>query len=72
MAGMDQRQLADVLGIARNTVSNYETGASEPSASNFVRWSRATGASLGWLADGVQDCQHDLEGFLPGWHLQAS
>lgn len=73
LAGLDQRQLADALGIARNTVSNYETGTSEPSASNLVRWARATGASLDWLADGVSGGYRcDVLTDAPAWHRKAS
>jgi transcriptional regulator with XRE-family HTH domain len=53
LAGMEQTDIADALGVARNTVSNWENGRSEPSASAFVRWARATGVPLEWLAEGV-------------------
>ncbi|MFJ3394015.1 helix-turn-helix domain-containing protein [Leifsonia aquatica] len=53
LSGLDQATLADRLGIARNSISNYETGRSEPNASTFVRWASATGVSLEWLAEGV-------------------
>ncbi|WP_096359409.1 helix-turn-helix domain-containing protein [Microbacterium sp. TPU 3598] len=53
LAGLEQAQIADALGVARNTVSNWERGRSEPSATYFVRWAHATGVTLDWLAEGV-------------------
>ncbi|WP_350348027.1 helix-turn-helix transcriptional regulator [Agromyces sp. G08B096] len=53
LADLDQNELAAQLGIARNSISNYETGRSEPSASTFVRWAQITGVTLEWLAEGV-------------------
>jgi len=55
LAGLEQAEIAAALGVARNTVSNWEHGRSEPPASAFVRWSRATGVPLEWLAEGVSD-----------------
>jgi transcriptional regulator with XRE-family HTH domain len=72
VAGLEQGQIADMLGVARTTVSSWERGISEPSATNFVRWSELTGQSLEWLAEGVHakapaeagaDVRH--EGFEP-------
>jgi transcriptional regulator with XRE-family HTH domain len=53
LAGLDQDEMAKRLGIARNTISSYETGKSEPSATTFVLWAGMTGATLEWLAAGV-------------------
>ncbi len=61
LAGLEQGQIADALGIARNTVSNWENGRSEPSASAFVRWARVTGVSLDWLAEGVETTKAPAE-----------
>lgn len=69
LAGMDQTQLAAGLGVARNTVSNYETGRTEPTATVFVRWARTTGASLDWLAEGIElDVNADSGPHVPIWH----
>ena len=54
-AGLDQAQIARRIGVARQTVSNWERGLAEPSATYFVLWARATGQSLEWLAEGVHD-----------------
>ena len=52
-AHLDQQQLADKVGVARNSISNWETGRSEPSAGAFVRLARALDVSLEWLATGL-------------------
>lgn len=54
-AHLDQLQLGQAVGVARNSISNWETGRSEPSASAFVRLARVLGVSLDWLAAGVHD-----------------
>ena len=48
-ADLDQAQIAERLGVGRNTVSNWETGRSEPSATHFVQWSLVCGVPLEWL-----------------------
>ena len=53
MAGLEQAELAAKVGSSRTTISNYETGRSEPTATVFVLIAEATGASLDWLALGV-------------------
>ncbi|MFI8634003.1 helix-turn-helix domain-containing protein [Microbacterium sp. NPDC077663] len=50
LADLDQTQMAAALGVARNTVSNWERGINEPPASAFVRWADVTGVSIEWLA----------------------
>ncbi|EQM75935.1 helix-turn-helix domain-containing protein, partial [Microbacterium maritypicum] len=49
-AGMDQLSMAKRVGIARNTLSNYETDKNIPPFDVVVRWAAVTGASLDWLA----------------------
>lgn len=53
-AGLDQGELASRVGTARSSVSNYERGLAEPSASIFVRWANETGVTLDWLAEGIE------------------
>lgn len=59
-AGLEQEQMARALGVARNTVSNWERGRSEPPASSFVRWASLVGVPLEWLAEGVDAPLGDL------------
>ncbi len=51
--------MAARLGVARTTVSAWETGKTEPSATNFVRWAHETGQPLEWLAEGVVCARRD-------------
>lgn len=53
LAGLEQKDVAAALGVNRATVSLWETGKTEPSASNFVRWAQLTGQPIEWLAEGV-------------------
>ncbi|WP_179516238.1 helix-turn-helix domain-containing protein [Microbacterium sp. JAI119] len=52
-AGLDQTQLAAAVGVARNSLSNYETGRSMPQFDVTARIAAACGVSLEWLATGV-------------------
>lgn len=52
-AGFDQLQLAHAVGIARNSLSNYETGRSVPPFDVAARIASACGVSLEWLATAV-------------------
>lgn len=49
-AGLSQGQLAAILGVARNTVTNYEGGGS---AKIYVvrAWATATNVPLAWILD---------------------
>jgi transcriptional regulator with XRE-family HTH domain len=53
LAGMEQAQLAEAVGVSRVSISNYELGKTEPTVTTFVLWAEATGATLEWLAEGV-------------------
>lgn len=53
-AGMEQAELAARVGIARNTVSNYERGATPPKRPVLLSWALACGVPLVWLQDGVE------------------
>lgn len=53
LADMEQSDIAAAIGVSRQTVSGWEQGRTEPSATYFVRWASVTGQSLEWLAEGV-------------------
>lgn len=53
LADLEQADIAERLGVARQTVSGWERGVSEPSATHFVRWAKETGQPLEWLAGGI-------------------
>ncbi|MBI1379438.1 MAG: helix-turn-helix domain-containing protein [Frankiales bacterium] len=52
-AEMDQRELASVTGIARNTISNYELGTTARVKRPYVaQIALATGVPLEWILTG--------------------
>lgn len=52
-AGLDQRELAKMVGVSRGSISNWERGEAQPSLGNAVAVAQATGVTLEWLAEGV-------------------
>lgn len=51
-AGYDQGQLADLVGVSRNTISNAETGAVEPRRIIVNAWALACGVPVDWIITG--------------------
>ena len=51
-AGMEQTDLADMTGLSRRTIGNYERGAVTPRRAGLIAVSLATGVDLGWLETG--------------------
>jgi len=54
VSGLGQARLALVTGISRQTISNYERGATSPSKGNVKLIGLATGVDRYWLWDGTQ------------------
>lgn len=52
-AGLDQKQLADLIGISRTSVGNAETGVVRPRRITLNAWALACGVPVSWLTDGV-------------------
>ena len=49
-AGLNQGQLAQAIGVSRQTISNYETGSTEDVRFDIVaRWAAATDVSLDYF-----------------------
>jgi len=46
---MSVAQLAKRIGVSRNTITNYESGRTEPTASHLIAIGRALGSSIGDL-----------------------
>ena len=44
--GLSQSQLADQLGVSRQSVSKWETGAAEPSTSNLIALAKLFNVSV--------------------------
>ena len=52
--GMTQEYVAEALGVSRQAVSKWETGAAEPSTSNLLALAKLYGIDPGELLRGVQ------------------
>lgn len=50
-ADLGVQEMADYLGVARNTVSTWINGRIEPSMQTLRLWALRTGVSFEWLAD---------------------
>ena len=51
-AGLDQGQLADLIGVSRNTISNAECGAVQARKIVINAWALACGVPASWIATG--------------------
>lgn len=51
-AGYDQLQLADLIGVSRNTISNAEVGAVAPRKIIVNAWALACGVPAAWIWTG--------------------
>lgn len=49
--------MAEMLGVSRNTVSNYEHDRTEPTLTALRRWSEVTGVPVDWLLDMQGDAE---------------
>ena len=61
VTGLDQGQFAEVAGISRQTVSNYESGAREPRGLYLRAWAEASGVNLLWLETGEAPSDDDSD-----------
>lgn len=52
LAGLSQRALADLLGVAHSTVGHWETNRSMPNTRLLVEFARRTRVDLHWLVFG--------------------
>jgi transcriptional regulator with XRE-family HTH domain len=52
-AGLDQTDLANDLGVARQTLSNWERDVATVPAVAMIRWAELTRVSVEWLAFGA-------------------
>ena len=57
-AGLDQGQLAELTGMALNTISNYEAERVKPRRAGIMAWALATGVPLSWIQTGVAETQN--------------
>lgn len=50
--GATQAEFAERLGVARNTINNYELGKTKPRRPLMLVWSMESGVSLSWILTG--------------------
>jgi transcriptional regulator with XRE-family HTH domain len=77
-AGLEQDELAEQLGIARQSVSNYERGQTTPNRPIVWAWADVTGVDRAWLLGHGDETRRPLSqlprldsnqqpaGYLPG------
>ena len=54
-SGLTTREIGAKVGVSHNTVSNWERGNGEPSASQFVLWAQATSQAPEQMFQGLMD-----------------
>ena len=52
--GLSQEKLAEQVGVSRQAVSKWETGAAEPSTSNLLALAKLYGVDAGELLRSIQ------------------
>lgn len=58
-AGTGVQEIADYLGVSRNTVSNWINGRIFPSVQTLRLWALRTGVSYAWLVTGNDGADPD-------------
>ncbi|QYB08019.1 helix-turn-helix domain-containing protein [Rhodococcus sp. USK10] len=51
-AGINAGEMADFLGVARESVGRWLNGSRNPSVQTLRLWAAQTGVSYDWLKDG--------------------
>lgn len=64
--GYSRDQLAELLGVSRASIQNYENGERSPNADYLIQFYKFFGINLHWLLTGnqaanFQDFIHDIE-----------
>ena len=52
VAGIDRDEMADIVGLTTQTLSNYELGKTTPAKLTLNAWAVATGVDVEWLKTG--------------------
>lgn len=53
-AGVGVQEIADELGMSRNSIGNYLAGRRQPTRAVLIAWASVCGVSLAWLATGEE------------------
>lgn len=61
-AGLEQAELAALMGVSRNTIGNAESGKTDPRRIVLNAWALATGVPVGWLENGENPHQDGPDG----------
>ncbi|WP_313539811.1 helix-turn-helix transcriptional regulator [Leifsonia aquatica] len=59
-AGIDQQQMAAILGRSRNTISAWERGVNEPPITAVAMWAAVTGRSIDWIMWGDEGMPREV------------
>lgn len=59
-AGFTQSELAEILGIAKSTLSGYENGSSEPSVAMSAKLIKALGIEANYLFQDYSETDNSL------------
>jgi transcriptional regulator with XRE-family HTH domain len=65
--GLDQTELADLMGVSQRSIRNYEAGRTTPRRPQLIAWAFATGVSLEWLEDVRPKGLEPLTFWLGAW-----
>ncbi|MCI8538866.1 MAG: helix-turn-helix transcriptional regulator [Oscillibacter sp.] len=75
--GLSQENLADILGITRQAVQKWESGASRPDMENLVALAQYFGVTLDWLITGVDTAHPEapvqqtiVNNYYHRWHYE--
>lgn len=63
-ANVGVQEIAEYLGISRNTVGSWLAGRAEPGKAFVMLWAMRTGVPLKWLQTGENPHQEDPDGGL--------
>ncbi|MFW0169252.1 helix-turn-helix domain-containing protein [Rothia sp. P4278] len=58
-AGLNQTALAELIPVARNTLSRWESGAFKPSAADLDRLAEITDVDRTWLETGAEPTEQE-------------
>lgn len=62
LTGLGTAEFADVLGVSRNTIGNYEADRVQPRRIVLRAWSLRTGVPVAWLETGESPRQDGPDG----------
>lgn len=69
--GLSQAELAQRIGVTRETMASWESGQSEPRSNRLMTLAGVLEASIGWLLEGRGDCAPSPAGYTDVDHLRT-